>query len=123
MEKASKSGLCHPKPSTSIRLHCLPKRVNGRRGATVRAMNLWQAGNSFAGAGDLLSDTQGRAPLSHDPLNGLFGKLAKAVLLDLGGKNRQQNSIGGAPMPRSWSWTSLLRHKVHVARLVLRGIG
>ncbi|WP_143748929.1 hypothetical protein [Mesorhizobium sophorae] len=100
MEKPPKVAFATSNPSISIRLHCLPKRVNGRRGATVRAMNLWQAGNSFAGADGLFSSTQWRATLSHDSLNGLFGKLAKAVLLDLGDKNRQQNSIGGAPMPR-----------------------
>ena len=83
----------------------------------MRTEKLWQEGNSFAGHDGLFGNAQWRALLSQDSLNGLLDKLARAVLLDLGGKNRQQNSIGGAPIPRSWSWTSLLGHKVHVFSL------
>jgi hypothetical protein len=53
---------------------------------------LWQEGNSFAGCPGLFGNTQRRASLQHDRPKSLLRQLARAVLLDLNGKNRQQKS-------------------------------
>ncbi|OBQ70074.1 hypothetical protein [Mesorhizobium erdmanii] len=101
MQKASKSGLCHPQTNHFNRLHRLPKRVNGRREAAVRAEILWQAGNSFADAIGFFSTVKWRAALPQGPLECLCLVLETAVLLDSVTKNRQQTCIGRAEIPRA----------------------
>ncbi|UVK51120.1 hypothetical protein DBIPINDM_004339 [Mesorhizobium sp. AR02] len=90
-----------PKPSTSTRLHRLPKRVNGRQEAAVRAVILLQAGNSFADAIGFFSTVEWRAALPQGSLKRLCLKLARAVLLDSAVKNRQQTCLGRAVIPRA----------------------
>ncbi|WP_154674647.1 hypothetical protein [Mesorhizobium erdmanii] len=90
-----------PKPSTSTRLHRLPKRVNGRQEAAAQAGILWQAGNSFADAIGFFSTAKWRAALPQGPLECLCLVLETAVLLDSVTKNRQQTYIGRAEIPRA----------------------
>ncbi|MCH4560921.1 hypothetical protein ACVILI_005833 [Mesorhizobium sp. USDA 4775] len=101
MEKASKSGLCHPKTKHFNPIALPPKTSQwASRGDRAGRKNV-ASGQQFADAIGFCSPAQWLAALPQGSREQRCLILAMAVLLDSVGKNRQQTSIGRAEIPHA----------------------
>ncbi|WP_202352945.1 hypothetical protein [Mesorhizobium sp. 113-1-2] len=102
MEKASRSGLCHPKTKHFNGIAPPPKTSQWPSGGGRPGRKIVANGQQFfAMPSAFFSTLEWRAALPQGQLERLCLKLARAVVLDSAVKNRQQTWIGRAEIPRA----------------------